>query len=260
MSEINCEVLAAHLRADTADILACLPAIRRAAERNAADTACLDSITLAAYRMLRTAENLAAWDALQMPPAPNIFCVGSTAHGLFRAAALLCPQAQIVCLPTQKPLYTSGNARLFSIVLGNLLANSLLYAAEEPHIILTMEQQAQRAVFTLRDNGKGMRPETLGKALLPWVSQDPYADGAPAPGLGLGLTLAQQYARAYGGMCAVHSGFGEGCTLALSLPAVPAADAPADVNTDSAVVSAALLQNRYSILYTQLCDVCTLPQ
>ena len=57
----NSALLAAHLREDTADLLALLPAARRAAAGGpGGGEATLDGIARAAYRTLRTAENLAA--------------------------------------------------------------------------------------------------------------------------------------------------------------------------------------------------------
>ena len=61
----NSALLAAHLREDTADLLALLPAARRAAAGGpGGGEATLDGIARAAYRTLRTAENLAAHAAL----------------------------------------------------------------------------------------------------------------------------------------------------------------------------------------------------
>ena len=54
----NSALLAAHLREDTADLLALLPAARRAAAGGpGGGEATLDGIARAAYRTLRTAEN-----------------------------------------------------------------------------------------------------------------------------------------------------------------------------------------------------------
>ena len=61
----NSALLAAHLREDTADLLALLPAARRAAAGGpGGGEATLDGIARAAYRTLRTAENLAAHAAI----------------------------------------------------------------------------------------------------------------------------------------------------------------------------------------------------
>lgn len=260
MIPVDCEALSAHLREDIANLLACLPAVRRSAEHTLADTVCISTMATAAYRALRSAENLAAWGVLaQVYPqqiAGKPFAAAALASSFFEAAAVVCPAAHIACAVPDAPLYTIGNASLFVVCLGNLLANSLAYAQDIPQAVLTVERQGNNAVFTLRDTGKGMQIDTLGKALTPWVSQDPYLDGAPAPGLGLGLALAQKYAAAYKGLLAVQSNFGHGCTVAISLPCCPA---PAQ-NAAFAATPASFLQNRYSTLYAQLCDVCTLPE
>ena len=77
----NSALLAAHLREDTADLLALLPAARRAAAGGpGGGEATLDGIARAAYRTLRTAENLAAHAALcTAPPHPQPVCVTALA-------------------------------------------------------------------------------------------------------------------------------------------------------------------------------------
>lgn len=234
----------------------------------------MNAMATAAYRGLRTAENISCWGQLCRMQSQGVqvqtFCASSLAQCFFDAAAAVCPQMRIFCAVPETPLYTAGNAPLFTVCLGNLLANSLTFAQERPQAILTVERQGANAVFTLRDNGKGMQPETLRSALTPWFSQDPYRDGAPPPGLGMGLALAQNYASLYGGILAVQSTFGEGCTVALSLPCCETAEADATQNSGSPVAvnhsaaplsytAADFLQNRYSTLYTQLCDACILP-
>ena len=69
----NSALLAAHLREDTADLLALLPAARRAAAGGpGGGEATLDGIARASYRTLRTAENLAAHAALCTAPPSSI--------------------------------------------------------------------------------------------------------------------------------------------------------------------------------------------
>ena len=85
----NSALLAAHLREDTADLLALLPAARRAAAGGpGGGEATLDGIARAAYRTLRTAENLAAHAALcTAPPHPQPVCVTALAAAYVSGAA-----------------------------------------------------------------------------------------------------------------------------------------------------------------------------
>ena len=94
----NSALLAAHLREDTADLLALLPAARRAAAGGpGGGEATLDGIARAAYRTLRTAENLAAHAALcTAPPHPQPVCVTALAAAYVSGAAGVCRSAVFV--------------------------------------------------------------------------------------------------------------------------------------------------------------------
>jgi two-component system, OmpR family, sensor kinase len=52
---------------------------------------------------------------------------------------------------------------------------------------------------------------------------DRFAKGPGSTGLGLGLHLAQQIARAHGGTLEVRSAPGAGTTFSLSIPSTPGA-------------------------------------
>lgn len=252
MIPINSSALAQHLRETTADVLALMPAVRRSAEHDAADAACLDALTRNAYATLRTAENLAAYTQLcEATPAPRAFCTSAIAAALWHGAQNICKSAVLRAQLCPTPIWTRGSARLFAVCMGNLACNSLLYSGEAPVLTLYTSVQNNVATFTLRDNGKGMLPSTVGKIFTPWMSQDPYDDGAPAPGLGLGLAIVQRYASVYGGRLITESTFGVGSSITLALPCCTAGE--------SANGAADFLRDRYSTLYTQLGAVCKLP-
>ncbi|MEG0769007.1 MAG: HAMP domain-containing sensor histidine kinase [Ruthenibacterium sp.] len=256
MTQINSAALAASLRENTADLLALIPAVRRSAEHDDGDTACLDALTRSAYASLRLSENLSAYAQLcDAPPAARAFCASTVCAAFWHGAQNVCKSATLRVQPLTEPIWTRGSARLFAVCLGNLVCNSLLYARDDPVLTLHTEVRAGVAAFTLHDNGKGMLPSSVGRAFTPWVSRDPYDDGAPAPGLGLGLALVQRYAAAYGGRLVAESTFGTGSSITLALPrcAAPSADS----KTDGPATD--FLRDRYSTLYTQLGAVCALP-
>ena len=108
----NSALLAAHLREDTADLLALLPAARRAAAGGpGGGEATLDGIARAAYRTLRTAENLAAHAALcTAPPHPRPVCVTALAAAYVSGAAGVCRSAVFVPEWPRAPLWAMGDA------------------------------------------------------------------------------------------------------------------------------------------------------
>lgn len=248
MPAMDAEVLAAHLHEEMAEMLALLPCVRRSAK----DAACVDALSRCAYRQLRCAQNLAAYAQLcGTPPIARSFCLSALAEGFLQGARSICPHAHFTVNLPAAPLWAAGSARLCAVCLGNLLCNSLLYAGEAPSITVAVEVQGESAVLRVADDGKGFRPEQLERAFEPFLSADPYGDGAPAPGLGLGLAVVQRYAAACGGCLVAHSEFGAGSTLALRMPRTsPVCAKPA---------VPCFVTDRCSTLYTQLSPVCRLP-
>lgn len=75
--------------------------------------------------------------------------------------------------------------------------------------------------FTVSDTGIGIEPEVLARLFEPW--QRPQGSHH-APGLGLGLGLAQQQAHSMGGRLQAHSVPGQGTALTLVVPLRAAAE------------------------------------
>ncbi|MEG2842785.1 MAG: ATP-binding protein [Ruthenibacterium sp.] len=243
--------LSAQLQNDLADLLALLPAVRRCAEIGG-EISCVDDAVRAAYRNLRTAHNVAAYTQLCVkPPLARPFCASAVAYAFMQGAAALCPRVDIQCRFCAAPLWVAGDVRLFCIALGNALLNSLLYAGDAPRAVLQLGKQGEHAVFTLRDNGKGILPDALSGVFVPGMSADPYGDGEPAPGLGLGLAIVQQYAAAYSGRILAQSTVGKGSSLALSLPLCAPCSESMQVPQ--------MVADSFSPLYVQLCPLCDLP-
>lgn len=229
--------LAAHLREETADLLALLPAARRAAAGGpGSGEAALDGIARAAYRTLRTAENLAAHAALgTAPPRPQPVCVTALAAAYVSGAAGVCRGAVFAPEWPRAPLWALGDARLFADALGNLLVNAVLYGGERPAISVGAARQGETLLLTVSDNGPGCTP--AGSA-------------AADSGLGLGLEVARRYARAYGGRLLARSAPERGACFSLCLPLCPPGDAPSVPD---------YMADRFSPLYVQLAPVCDLP-
>jgi signal transduction histidine kinase len=102
--------------------------------------------------------------------------------------------------------------RLFS----NLLGNALQYSPIDSVVRVGMRQGDGRVVVTVHNDGDPIDP-----AVLPTIF-DPFARGRPAPGkadgLGLGLFIAHEIAKAHGGDIRAESSLEEGTTFILELP------------------------------------------
>jgi PAS domain S-box-containing protein len=102
-------------------------------------------------------------------------------------------------------------------VLVNLLSNAAKYGAGRP-VHVRVERAGALARITVRDEGIGIAPEALPRLFGRFeraVSDRQYG------GLGLGLYISRELARAMGGEVHVHSRLGEGATFTLELPLAP---------------------------------------
>ena len=93
-------------------------------------------------------------------------------------------------LPEQ-PIYVNGDPiRLEQIVL-NLLENAAKYTDPGGRISLSLEQQDDEAILTVRDTGIGLAPETLHTIFDLFTQVNGSLDRSGG-GLGIGLNLVRQ--------------------------------------------------------------------
>src|SRR6186713_20550 len=109
-----------------------------------------------------------------------------------------------------------GDKRQLGRAIGNLLDNAIRATPERGRVLVALSRRKQGARIVISDNGEGMKPSELARAL------DGYrigADGKPeARRGGLGLPLARQLIEAHGGRLEMQSEQGAGTTATVSLP------------------------------------------
>lgn len=98
--------------------------------------------------------------------------------------------------------------------LANLVANALKYGAGGP-VALSLAGDAERLTITCSDEGIGIEPALLLAIFERFERAAPVRNYG---GLGLGLYVAREIARAHGGDISVVSTPGEGSTFTLVLP------------------------------------------
>jgi PAS domain S-box-containing protein len=101
-------------------------------------------------------------------------------------------------------------------VLVNLIGNAIDAIGHEPGTI-TIEvrpsEDGRRVVCEVRDTGAGIPPEVLDKIFQPFFTTKPEDKGT-----GLGLPVASEIVKSYGGNLAVDSRVGAGTTFRFDLP------------------------------------------
>lgn len=108
-----------------------------------------------------------------------------------------------------------GNATLLGAALGNLLRNSAVYAAGSV-VALSAAGDSQRVTIIVDDGGPGV-PEADREAVFDRLVRGSEARSVHRTGLGLGLPLAREVARRYGGDCVLEGAPGGGCRVRLTL-------------------------------------------
>ena len=120
--------------------------------------------------------------------------------------------------PAEDYLLDADHARLVQSV-ANLLVNAAKFTPAQGHILLGASVDGSSATFTVRDNGIGLEPASLTR-IFDLFAQTPVPGEAPT-GLGIGLSLAKQFAEMHGGTLQARSdGLGKGSEFVLTIPVV----------------------------------------
>lgn len=97
---------------------------------------------------------------------------------------------------------------------GNLIDNALKYG-REAHI--AVQDQAEMVVVSIRDQGPGIAPEDIERALAAFVRLEPSRNQETG-GFGLGLTIAQAIIEGHGGQLTLANHEAGGLVVSVSLP------------------------------------------
>ena len=120
--------------------------------------------------------------------------------------------------PANDYLLNADHARLVQSV-ANLLVNAAKFTPPEGCIVLAVQVDGATVNFSVRDNGIGLEPTSLTR-IFELFAQTPVPGEAPT-GLGIGLSLARQFAEMHGGsLHAASDGLGRGSEFVLTLPVV----------------------------------------
>jgi signal transduction histidine kinase len=132
--------------------------------------------------------------------------------------------------PEQLPLVMADRAALRRVLCG-IVHNAIKYTPEGGRIVIDSGAQAGEVAISVSDTGRGIREEDIPHIFEKFYrgrpqraggddpSDEESADREEAPGVGLGLYLAQKIIEEIGGRVFVKSGIGQGCTFTITLPA-----------------------------------------
>lgn len=110
----------------------------------------------------------------------------------------------------------------------NVLKNAQEASREAAPVGVRVNAAADECCIEVKDSGKGMSAETLGRAGEPF-----FTTKEPGRGMGLGLFLSRAVVHRLGGRLDLSSELGRGTVVRLFLPANPATE-PGDVSVSRA--------------------------
>jgi CheY-like chemotaxis protein len=119
---------------------------------------------------------------------------------------------------TEAPLWINGNAGDIDQILVNLGINALDAMPDQGTLTFrTAIVGADQVEVAIEDDGTGMAPEVLARALEPF-----YTTKEVGQGIGLGLSVTYGGVKAHGGSIDLASRPGQGTTVKLRFPRIPA--------------------------------------
>lgn len=143
-------------------------------------------------------------------------------------------------LPSHAVTLHADYARVVQIF-ANIVSNAVKFTPDGGHIHITARQAQGQLQVVIEDNGIGIEPDAIAR-IFSMFEQGRTVAGEMTSGLGIGLSLARQFAELHGGSIDARSdGPGHGSRFIVTLPAsasdIPDAtphstgsDAPADAH------------------------------
>jgi signal transduction histidine kinase len=118
----------------------------------------------------------------------------------------------------QPSLTVRADANRLQQILINLLNNAIKFTPRGGTIALTGESSDGMVALSVRDTGCGIPPDKLQSVFEPFVQLRTTIESTDKPGVGLGLAICRDLARAMGGHMDVRSALGEGSVFSVKLP------------------------------------------
>jgi signal transduction histidine kinase len=123
--------------------------------------------------------------------------------------------------------------RAFDRIVSNLVANAARHG--KPPIVISAHQGRDELCVTVDDQGPGVPPEFMSSIFERFTR----GERASTEGAGLGLAIAQSYARAHGGTITYEPGVPHGARFCITFPGWESPTDPVSSEHDEAAVEAA---------------------
>jgi signal transduction histidine kinase len=191
---------------------------------NAEQTKDLGRIMHASRYLLRLVDDVLAVARLEGARPLRLVAVG--VNQVLEDVRVLCAlqadekQITFIVTPAERDVLVTADLQRVQQILLNLVTNAIKFCPERGHIALTCDHDAAVGRMRVADTGVGVRPTDIDRVFEPFVQIDPLLSN-PRQGIGLGLSISRELARAMRGDVTLQSTPGTGSTFTLSLPIAP---------------------------------------
>jgi signal transduction histidine kinase len=120
--------------------------------------------------------------------------------------------------PCAGEVYVSADAERFQQILLNLITNAIKFTPTSGSIAVTSDDETGMLRLRVKDTGVGVRAIDIDRVFEPFVQIDRHLTTATQQGVGLGLSISRELARAMHGDLTLQSIEGIGSTFTLTLP------------------------------------------
>jgi signal transduction histidine kinase/DNA-binding response OmpR family regulator len=128
-----------------------------------------------------------------------------------RGVALTVPQSE-------REIHVAADAERFQQILLNLITNAIKFTPTDGTIGVTCDDDTGVVRVRVTDTGVGVRPVDIERVFEPFVQIDRHLTTATQQGVGLGLSISRELARAMRGDLTLESTEGIGSIFTLTLP------------------------------------------
>jgi heavy metal sensor kinase len=174
----------------------------------------VESLSSSVHAMLRLAQSEAGLQPEQRVPVEISFILGEVVEFFQPLAA---DAGVTLTLQPGDPVTVPGDPSWLHQLFANLLHNAVKYTPSGGRIEVAVTPDEEWVEVIVRDTGVGIDPEQASRVFEPFhrVAARPEASG-----VGLGLPLAREIARAHGGEIVLESVPGSGSSFTVRLPTV----------------------------------------
>ena len=122
-------------------------------------------------------------------------------------------------------VFVMANAKRFQQIMLNLVTNAIKFTPRRGKVNVTCERDNGAVRVRVSDTGIGIAADDQARVFDPFVQVGKTRQSGSEPGIGLGLSISREFARAMSGDITLESSAGKGSVFTLTLPAASAVPA-----------------------------------